>query len=128
MSRALCRGVSPCLPQATGRDTQSDLSDLSELQGNGSVPCRSPPGCVHLVQIIYPSCDEMLAMVVQDLMQTGEEPNVGATLERSPTPTFTMLELWQFEAEEDLKVSCAYLTSLPKRHGVTQNIQLLCGH
>ena len=98
------------------------------MQGNGSVPCRSPPGCVHLVQVIYPSCDEMLAMVVQDLMQTGEEPNVGATLERSPTPTFTMLELWQFEAEEDLKVSCAYLTSLPKRHGFTQNIQLLCGH
>ena len=51
-------------------------------------------------------------MVVQDLMQTGEEPNVGATLEKSPTPSFTLLELWQFEAEEDLKVSCTYLTSL----------------
>ena len=60
-------------------------------------------------------------MAVQDLMQTGEEPNVGATLERSLTPSFTMLELWQFEAEEDLKVSCTYLTPLPKRHAVAQH-------
>ena len=61
-------------------------------------------------------------LAVQDLMQTGEEPNVGATLERSPTPSFTMLELWQFEAEDDLTVSCAYLTSPLKRHGITWNI------
>ena len=45
-------------------------------------------------------------------MQTGEEPNTGATFERLPSPSFTDLELWQFEAEDDLKVSCAYLTSL----------------
>ena len=97
------------------------------MQGNGSVPCHQPPGCVHVVPGMYPSCDKMLAMVVQDLMQTGEEPNVGATLEKSPTPSFTMLELWQFEAENDLKVSCAYLTPLLKGHGITQNVWLFCG-
>ena len=58
--------------------------------------CKVPHSCV-------------LEMVVQDLMQTGEEPSIGATFERSPIPSFADLELWRFETEDDLKVSCRCL-------------------
>ena len=88
------------------------------------MPCHEPPRCEHLVQGMPHTWAEVLDAVVQDLVQNGEEPSIGASFERAPTPSFTDLELWQFETEDDLKVSCKFLAFLPKWHGVVQ-IRLL---